>query len=148
MEHLCSFWHAVERKKYGLPPVIQNPQAVWDSLLPNGDDYPTSFLEKLPEAGWTFVQSFQQNEMFVVGLQWTAIEESVAADDFALLSKHLYRVQKIGSTGYKLVLRHHLATSIERDADMRGFASPAKFDGVKVRIDKTGGFSLAQTKPS
>ncbi len=144
VEHICSFWHAVERKKFGFAAIITNPQDMWDAILPKADEYPQSFLQKLPEAQWTFGQSMQQNEMFLVGLAPAAATEAIATEDFSLLSKHLYRVQKISSTGYKLVLRHHLATTIDRDTDMRGFASPAKFDGIKVKIDKTGGIHLTE----
>lgn len=146
IEHICSFWHAVERKKFGFPPIITNPQEAWDTILPKADEYPQSFLQKLPEAQWVFQQSMQQNEMFLVGLTSAAAAEAIAANDFASLSKHLYRAQKISSTGYKLVLRHHLATTIDRDADMRGYASPSKFDGIKVRIGKIGDIRLAEPK--
>jgi CRISPR-associated endonuclease Csn1 len=146
VEHICSFWHAVERKKFGFTPIIIHSQKVWDEILPKADEYSQSFLQKLPQAQWVFNQSMQQNEMFLIGLTQAGASEAIAADDFALLSKHLYRVQKISSTGYKLVLRHHLATTIDREADMRGYASPAKFDGIKVHINKTGDIRLANAQ--
>lgn len=31
--HLCTFWHAVERKKYGIPVIIENPKETWDKIL-------------------------------------------------------------------------------------------------------------------
>jgi CRISPR-associated endonuclease Csn1 len=31
-EHIATFWHAVERKKYGVPTIITNPGEVWENV--------------------------------------------------------------------------------------------------------------------
>lgn len=64
--HLCTFWHAVERKKYGLPVVIENPNVIWNTILNSQEKYPQSFLEKLPKDNWTLYQYFQPNEIFLI----------------------------------------------------------------------------------
>lgn len=142
--HICSFWHAVERKKYNLPVVIKNPSEVIDQLL-NSDEYeniPSGFIEKLPKYRWHFVESFQQNEMFVLDLNFKEMENLIHNKEFALISNKLYRVQKISTTGYFVVFRHHLASSLEREFDMRGFSSFEKFNGIKVKIDLLGNIIL------
>lgn len=117
---ICSFWHAVERKKYGLPVIIKNPSEVVDFILAeeNEDKYPESFLEKLPAGKWTFKESFQQNEMFVLGISKEAFEEAISRNDYSFLSNYLYRVQKIAMIGKQpnIVFRHHLETQLKDDA--------------------------------
>ena len=68
VQDTVTFWHAVERKKYGVPVIISNPKEVWDKILMNKEDYPKSFLEKLPNDKWKLDVSFQQNEMFILGM--------------------------------------------------------------------------------
>lgn len=140
---ICSFWHAVERKKYGLPVVIKNPAEVVDMILAEEDEekYPDSFLEKLPDSKLTFLESFQQNEMFVFDLNREALEEAISEKNYAIISKNLYRVQKLSTTGYLVVFRHHLATSIDKNIDMKGFSSFDNFNGIKVSINILGLFN-------
>ncbi len=88
--HLCTFWHAVERKKYQLPIIIKNPREVWDTILSNPDAYPQHFLQKLPNDNWTFVESFQQNEIFYISPNDN--------DDNKMNTFNFYRVQKISYT--------------------------------------------------
>lgn len=97
-EHTVTFWHAVERKKYGIPVIIDNPSDVWDSIM--GKQLPPSFLEKLPDVNWTFEISLQQNEMFVLGMEDEAFEDAIRDKDFAMISKYLYRVQSVSESDY------------------------------------------------
>lgn len=39
-EHIVTFWHAVERKKYGVPTIVTNPAEVWDKVT---EQMPESF---------------------------------------------------------------------------------------------------------
>lgn len=137
---ICSFWHAVERKKYGLPVIIKNPAEVVDMILAEEDEekYPDNFLGKLPDSKLTFLGSFQQNEMFVFGLSKEALDEVILEKNYAIISKNLYRVQKLSTTGYLVVFRYHLATSIDKNIDMKGFSSFDNFDGIKVSINILG----------
>ncbi len=108
VEHSCTFWHAVERKKYNIPVIIKNPKEVWNKLLEHKADYPKSFLEKLPNDEWIFTESMQQNETFILGLNRETTEEAIRNNDKKLLSEHLYLVWSIGEGQYWF--RHHLET--------------------------------------
>ena len=115
-EHIATFWHAVERKKYGIPYIIKDLASTWEKIT---DDMPESFVNQLPEsATWKFKFSMQQNEMFILGLEEELYQAAMRDNDYALLSKHLYRVQKIAESYY--VFRHHLETTVDD-----------KFNGVK-----------------
>ncbi|HOU83185.1 MAG TPA: hypothetical protein PLK62_08340, partial [Bacteroidales bacterium] len=110
-EHLCDFWHAVERKKYNIPVIIENPDKIWDEILENPDSYPQDFLNKLPDPSWHLVLSFQANEMFVLGLSNEEFDQYFVDKNYAILSNHLYRVQKISSSDY--YFRKHIDTSTD-----------------------------------
>ena len=115
-EHIVTFWHAVERKKYGVPTIITNPDEVWEKIT---EQMPESFQEQLPQsATWQFKFSMQQNEMFILGMEEELYQDAMRREDYALLSKHLYRVQKLATKNY--CFRHHLETSVDD-----------KYNGVK-----------------
>lgn len=108
-EHIVTFWHAVERKKYGVPTIITNPAEVWNNVT---DKMPESFLEQLPKsATWQFKFSMQQNEMFILGINEELYQEAMHNNDYAMLSKYLYRVQKMTKGDY--FFRHHLETTVD-----------------------------------
>lgn len=111
-EHIVTFWHAVERKKYGIPTIVTNPAEVWDRIT---EQMPEAFQEQLPKsATWQFKFSMQQNEMFILGMNEGLYQEAIAQKDYALLSKYLYRVQKLTSGDY--VFRHHLETTVNDES--------------------------------
>lgn len=138
--HICTFWHAVERKKYGLPVIIKNPSDAIEKLVndENYENIPSDFLEKLPDNKWVLSETFQQNEMFVFDISREKFVEHTRLNQLHLISNRLYRVQKISSTGYYVVFRHHLATTIDNELEMRGFSSFENFNALKVRIDSIG----------
>lgn len=107
-ENVVTFWHAVERKKSGMPVIITEPKAVFDNL-PSG--LSEEFIAQLPDPQWTFVTSLQANEMFVLGMGEDEFNDAVNSNDIAALSRHMYRVQKIASHDY--VFRHHLETTVD-----------------------------------
>ena len=108
-EHIVTFWHAVERKKYGIPTIITNPAEAWDNVT---DKMPESFLNQLPpSANWEFKFSMQQNEMFILGMAEELYQDAIQKKDYAALSKYLYRVQKMSTGDY--VFRHHLETVVD-----------------------------------
>ena len=112
-EHIVTFWHAVERKKYGIPVIVTRPDEMWDSVT---KEMPETFLRQLPEsAGWHFRFSMQQNEMFILGMPEEAYLDAMEAKDYARLCDHLYRVQKLSRNYY--VFRHHLETSVDDKYD-------------------------------
>lgn len=108
-EHVATFWHAVERKKYGVPTIITNPAEVWDNVTA---EMPESFQKQLPEsATWRFKFSMQQNEMFILGMEEELYQDAMQHRDYAMLSKYLYRVQNLSSGAY--VFRKHLETQTD-----------------------------------
>ncbi len=146
IEHICTFWHAVERKKYGFSPIIEKTNAVWDEILskPEGS-YPQSFLDLLPEADCELLFSMQQNEMFILGMTDEDLRLAFENQDYSTISDHLYRVQKIAKTNY--VFRHHLETSIDDGKDAQqskrfyliaSLSALFELNPTKVRIDYLG----------
>jgi len=123
-EHVCTFWHAVERKKYGLPVIIRNANEVWDKiqLQPEGT-FSESFLEKLPDVKWILLMSMQQNEMFILGMTNEEIEMAFFNKEYKTISEKLFRVQKMSlkpSSGQiDVVFRHHLETQIIDDSNSK-----------------------------
>ena len=108
-ESLVSFWNAVERKIKKVPVVITQPQDAWN--IAENAHCSEEFTASLPNKTWTFVQSLQVNEMFVLGLEESAYQKAVREKDYNLINKHLYRVQSISKSDY--FFRHHLETIID-----------------------------------
>lgn len=108
-EHIVTFWHAVERKKNGIPTIITNPAEAWDMVTGR---MPESFLNQLPpSANWEYKFSMQQNEMFILGMTDELYHDAMQKEDYATLSKYLYRVQSISQKDY--FFRHHLETTVD-----------------------------------
>lgn len=105
-EHNCTFWHAVERKRYKLPVVIKDTNALWSSILEK--ELPQSFVDKLPGDNLIVECSLQQNEMFILGLSKEETENAIIQNNKSVISKHLYLVWSIAEGDYWF--RHHLET--------------------------------------
>ena len=155
LEHVCTFWHAVERKKYGIPVIIKNVAEVWDKiqLQPEGT-YPENFLEKLPSVNLNLILSMQQNEMFVLGLAQDEVTKAISNNDYRTISDKLYRVQKMSikpSSGQiDIVFRHHLETQIIDDTNTKiskRFINVQSLGAIfnlypyKLKIDRLGNIS-------
>ena len=148
-EHVCAFWHAVERKKYGIPVIIQNAAEVWDKIqLQPENTYPESFLEKLPNVQWRLQLSMQQNEMFVLGMTKEDIQLAIV-EDYKTISDKLYRVQKLAEKNY--MFRHHLETQLiddtnaqisKRFINIRSLGAFDSLNPVKLKIDRLGNISI------
>lgn len=109
IEHVCTFWHAVERKKYGIPVIIKNTNDVWDKIWQQLDSsYPQSFLEQLPTVNLEMKLSMQQNEMFVLEMMQEDVKVAIENSDYKKISEHLYRVNSLSSSDYYFY--HHLET--------------------------------------
>ncbi len=133
-EHIATFWHAVERKKYGVPAIITNPAGVWENITPN---MPESFQEQLPaSATWQFAFSMQQNEMFILGLEEELYQDAIRNKDYALLSKYLYRVQSISTRDY--FFRNHLETTVDDKYNGERNQSISIMIGKLVRVKSLG----------
>lgn len=147
IEHVVSFWHAVERKKYGIPIIIKDTTQMWDDLF--GKELPGDFLHNLPAPGLSLEYSLQQNEMFILGMPEEEFNDAIQSNDKKKLNKYLYRVQKIATKNY--FFRYHIETLLDDSkeaAQMLKYYSVRSFDGLmrlnphKVAIGVTGELSL------
>lgn len=141
--HLCTFWHAVERKKYGLPVIIENPREVWEKILNNQKEYPQIFLERLPLDEWHFYLSIQQNEIFY-------LNEKMSLSEVEKLNPfHLYRVQKISFNGKQLEIYFRqiyesqiddseLSRRVLRFFPVKSLGSLEKLKPNKLKINRLG----------
>jgi CRISPR-associated endonuclease Csn1 len=144
VEHMVTFWHAVERKKYGIPVVITNPKEVWDKMLVLGVEE-QSFLSKLPKDNWTYVTSIQQNEKFIFNMTNEELLDAINKSDKKTLSKNLFRARKISSGQY--FLNHHQETMPHESLDAKKAgrciqASMGSMSGIKVSIDRLGNIAI------
>lgn len=119
-ESVISFYEAVERANQGLPIIDK------------------SFNSHL---GWELLFTMKQNEMFVFpGNDFDPYEVDLFDQENALIiSKYLFRVQKISSKYY--TFRHHLETTVTNDLDFtyKRIRTPDSLKGViKVRINHIG----------
>jgi CRISPR-associated endonuclease Csn1 len=152
IEHICTLWHAVERKKYGFPVVIQNPSDVWSVVLSCPDKYPSSFVENLPQDGCTLELSMQQNEMFVLGMLPSEVEEAIESNSYRVIGEKLYRVQKLTSSDY--YFRFHLETQVLDDKSskligkflrVQSIGKLMELHPVKIRITNIGTIVVASS---
>ena len=114
-ECIYSFWQVVERSKYHLPLIIKNPKTLWDEITQrenNGESFPDSLIESLPMRNWTFVESLQLNDMFIMDMDDNDFERCISTNNYEDLGKKLYRVQNISSNDY--FLRLHTDTTTDR----------------------------------
>jgi CRISPR-associated endonuclease Csn1 len=151
-QHVCTFWHAVERKKYGIPVIIKSTNEVWDKIQTEPDGtYPESFLEMLPPPNLNLLVSMQQNEMFILGITTEDIMTAIEQRDYRLISDKLFRMQKMSikpSSGQiDLVFRHHLETQLVDDENskkskrfynVQSLGAFFALNPYKVRIDNLG----------
>lgn len=119
-ENVVSFYEAVERVNQSLPIIDKD------------------FNKDL---GWEFLFSMKQNEMFVFPsddfnpLDYDLMDEK----NLKLISKNMFRVQKISSKDY--MFRHHLESTVTNNLDFtfRYYQSTKWLNGIiKVRINHLG----------
>lgn len=90
--------------------------------------------------------SIQQNEMFILGLSSDELNSAIESKDYPVISKHLYRVQKVQSKDY--TFRHHLETKIDDskvNRETKKFIRVTNiktFNGIKVRVNSTNKVTL------
>lgn len=125
-EEVVSFYEAVHRVNEGIP-----------------------IIKKDHESGWKFLFTMKQNEYFVFpSADFDPAEiDLMDPDNYSLISKHLFRVQKIARKNY--VFNHHLETKAVDDDLLKNkllansnyylIQTPSKLEGIiKIRIDHTG----------
>jgi len=102
-ECIYTFWQAVERSKYRLPLIIKDPKALWDEITQrenNGENFPDSLIKSLPMRDWTFIESLQSNDMFVMDMDDNDFEICISTNNYEELGKHIYRIQSISTLDY------------------------------------------------
>lgn len=107
------FWTVVERKRQG------------------------EKVFQIPEDGESIVTTLEINDMFLLGLGDEEYE--LIKDNTAMLSKYLYRVQKISDGDYSF--RFHLASTLEKKNEEMRIASIKAWEErnpIKVKIDLLG----------
>ncbi|MFP5042162.1 type II CRISPR RNA-guided endonuclease Cas9 [Parasediminibacterium sp. JCM 36343] len=146
VQHLCSFWHAVERRKYKIPYIIKDTNKLWSSLIEK--ELPQTFLDKLPTDNLELQFSLQQNEMFILGLALENFEQAILENNKSLLSKHLYLVWSVSDNNYWF--RHHLETKnselktiqgakeVKRLYNIRSLGAFFQLNPIKVRLNHLG----------
>lgn len=146
-EHVVTFWHAVERKKYGIPVIIENPSEVWDAIMDK--DLPESFLNALPQPNWKHEINLQQNEMFVLGMSEEEWDDAIEANDYKTLCNHLYKVQNISESTYRFCLatdtHYDLKVANKKDQrylNIRSIPALYALNPHKVRISLLGDILL------
>lgn len=107
-EEIVSFWEAYERKKIGVPVIRQEN-----------------------EDGAKLKLSLQVNEMVVIGLDPNEIDFENPSN-YAILSKHLYRVQSLSSRDY--YFRHHLETKIENNATTKAMKKYVRLKSISGQL--------------
>ncbi len=142
-ECVVTFWEAVTRKRLGLPVVIENPKAVWQQITEQQitDRFIVGKEANMPEKDWEFVQAIVGDEMFVLDLDKETLQKAIAENDYVLISKHLYRVQKFSSGEY--VFRHHLEANIDNEKAAITLTKSSFERGIKVKISRLGKISIA-----
>ncbi len=98
VEHVVTFWHAVERKRFGLPVVIKDTVKLWEELIDR--ELPQTFLDQLPNYGLEYVTSMQRNEIFVFNFSQEELQNAIANKEYHLIAQHTYRVRKLTSGKY------------------------------------------------
>jgi len=147
--HICTFWHAVDRKKYRFPIIIENPALIWQEIQLSAYEFPKSFLDKLPPEEYTFWISMQQNEMFLLGMEPADCIAALDTHDYKTLSPYLYRVQKISlkKTQIDISFRHHLETELDDSStskalklyhNIQSIGALLKLNPLKIRINHIG----------
>jgi CRISPR-associated endonuclease Csn1 len=145
-DNTVTFWDAIKRKKAGIPVIVTDPVQLWDQLLNDGFDN-QEILEALPQPDWQYITSLQQNEMFVLGLSQEDLDVAIRSDNRSLISKHLYRLQKMSkktSGAVDIWFRHHLETELDDSAiarDLKKFvnvSSLGMLNSIKVKVDNLG----------
>lgn len=150
-EHVVTFWHAVERKKFGIPVIIKNTNEVWSKLLDSAA-HGEQFLSKLPPDKMFLRFLLRQNEFYVMDMEKESVEDAVSRGNYALISDNLFRVQKITSSDY--FFRKHIETKIESPLDtgkavaqnkvirFKSIGALLKRKPVKVSIDILGDIKI------
>ena len=149
VESVVTFWQAISRIRYGLPAIVTHPREVMEQAL-SIPELPEEVLGALPESGLRLMEVLRINDMFLIGMKDEEIQAAIEGEDYPMLSRHLYRVQKLSSMYY--VFRYHLETEVKDEKNTSGeipkfyrIKSLGRYQELnprKVKIDLLGRISL------
>ena len=124
-EEVVSFFEAVVRRNAGLP-----------------------VIDREHPMGWEFLFTMKQNEMFVFPDEASGFDPAeidlMNPANRAMISPHLFRVQKFGSLLSGFWFRHHLETNVTVDRNLKGVTfiviqSTKNLAGIiKIRLNHLG----------
>ena len=152
-----SLWEAVNRKKAGLPVVIEKPKEAWDKVLEIGLD-DQQLLNNLPPQDAVFLMNMAQNEFFILGYSKEEVEALFNENDLSSLSKKIFRIQKISNNPTLYInCRHHLETRVDdkqmggemlskqigRLVSIRSIKALLQQNPVKIKLNVMGQMQLA-----
>ena len=123
-EHVCTNWHAVQRRMYGFPAIIDNPSDAWQQAS-NNDKLPEDLLMHLPDDNSKFLLSMQIGDAFILGMEEYEYQAAINEKNYKLLGEYLYFVQKLSSNDY--AFRRHVESKYEEK-------QTNKDDGRFIRI--------------
>lgn len=113
-ESIVTLWEAAERKNQG------------------------NSVYQLPPGGVEIVSTLAVNDMFLLGLDKAQTSDIIKLDN-KILSKHLYRVQKLSSMYY--TFRHHLSSTVtnpDEEFSIRSFGTWEKINPIRVKVNQLG----------
>lgn len=132
-DNIVSLFEAVERSIQGLPIIDKTLNA---------------------SEGWNFLFTMKQNEYFIFPDEKTGFDPNEIdlkdPDNYARISPHLFRVQKLSKVSYgnssvrEYAFRHHLETNVEEPKELKDItykyvkSLPHLENIVKVRINHIG----------
>jgi len=140
-----TLWEAVKRKQLGLPVIINDASKTWSHILDKGID-DQDLLVNIPIEGWEYIESFVQNDYFILGLSSTEIADSVSRGNLNQLSKFIYRVQKLSRAGgvINISFRQNLETRV--DDNKMGGEMLSKKIGKLIVVQSLGALFKANPK--
>ena len=72
----------------------------------------------LPLPNWTFIESLQLNDMFVMDMDDCEYERVISNNDYEEIGKHIYRVQKLSTRDYFFRFHTDTTTEISKEASL------------------------------
>ncbi|AUS05054.1 type II CRISPR RNA-guided endonuclease Cas9 [Pseudotamlana carrageenivorans] len=120
--------------------------SLFDAIARVNQDLPIVNKDYNKDKGWEFLFTLKQNELFIFPTDTFNPEgiDLLNENNYALISPHLFRVQKISSLLSGLWFRHHLETTVSvnkslKDTTYKVIQSLSKIENIiKVRTNHLG----------
>lgn len=147
-EFVVTFAQAVRRKQLGIPVIITDPEQAWSSIG-DREDIEERILSRVPLPDRKFLFSIQINDMFIIGLSDEELSDCKMNNDYATLTSHLYRAQRISSWYYDF--KKHTSTlsdttneqmANENYIRIRSSGALKRLNVRKVKVDRLGKFEF------